>query len=61
MTDTAVPARRPAHLALRHLRTSLFEPPGQMRFTLPGAHNVPYAHPGEVAHLVGLACAIPSP
>jgi pimeloyl-ACP methyl ester carboxylesterase len=30
--------------------------PAGRSWTLPGAHNVPYAHPGEVAHLVGLAC-----
>ena len=114
-------ARRPRNLLGRHLRTSLFEPPGQMRYTLPdytrggrrfaqylrsaladrpeerissvtvplfasrgrhdhyasqewvqwladaaprgrartlpGAHNVPYLHPGAVALLAGEACA----
>ena len=114
-------ARRSANLAMRHLRTSMYEPPGQMRYTvpdyarggrrftqylrsalndrpedrigqvlvpvlvargrrdyfssqpwverladtasqgeahiLPGAHNVPYLHPGSVAHLIGRACS----
>lgn len=114
-------ARRPGVLVARHMRTSAFEPPGQLRYTLPdylrggrrfreylssalddrpeeyigrievpviaargrhdhfasqqwvqrlatdarngrartlpGAHAVPYNHPGAVAHLVGEAAA----
>jgi pimeloyl-ACP methyl ester carboxylesterase len=117
-------ARRPDHLFARHLLTSAFEPPGQLRYTLPdylrggrrlgqyvrsaladrpedsissvavpvyvargrhdhyssagwvqtladtalrgrartlpGAHAVPYNHPGATAQLIGEACTGPS-
>jgi pimeloyl-ACP methyl ester carboxylesterase len=117
-------ARRPTHLLARHLQTSAFEPPGQLRYTLPdylrggrrfgqylrsaladrpedhissvtvpvfvargrhdhysspqwvqaladaaprgrartlpGAHAVPYNHPGAAAQLIGEACTHPS-
>jgi pimeloyl-ACP methyl ester carboxylesterase len=117
-------ARRPTHLLARHLRTSAFEPPGQLRYTLPdylrggrrfaqyvrsaladrpedhiasvavpvlvargrhdhysstrwvqaladaaprgqartlpGAHAVPYNHPGAAAQVIGEACSEPS-
>jgi pimeloyl-ACP methyl ester carboxylesterase len=114
-------ARRPLSLLTRHTRTSAYEPPGQLRYTLPdylrggrrfgrylrsaladrpeerigsirvpvlvarghhdhyssqrwvqaladaaprgragtlpGAHAVPYSHPGAAAQLIGEACA----